>query len=84
MLAVGYRTPVSDRHVWGPLIALVVSAESGHSRRWRTRAEAVSDRDAERFSPQEQRLVWFALALPGAGLLAVAVVLVAHAFTAHS
>lgn len=45
---------------------------------------SVPDRYAYTPSRQDVRLVLLAMALPGAGLLAVFAVLVAHAFTAHS
>ena len=44
----------------------------------------VPDRYAYTPSRQDLRLIWLALSLPGAALLAVFAVLIAHAFTAHS
>lgn len=84
MLVFDYRAPLSDRHVWIPLVLFALhTAQNWSPRRWALRSGSVPDRYRYTPSRQDVRLVWAALALPGLGLLAVFAVLIAHAFTAH-
>jgi hypothetical protein len=85
MLKFDYRAPLTDRHVWIPLALLVLHTAQNWSARYRTPgAGPEPGRYAYTPSRQDVRLVWLALSLPGAALLAVFAVLIAHAVTAHS